>query len=112
MVLRLHDLDRSGKWVLAMMVVPAVAGFTQSPATAVATAVILVVASLLLVLVPGSRGSNAYGVPPGPNTAWTVAGAVMAVVLGVLAGVADAGESWSDAEADDTERAVDMRWQS
>jgi len=112
MVLRMHDLNRSGKWVLVMMVAPAVAAFSQSPVAAAATAVILIVATLLLILVPGSRGGNAYGVPPGPNTAWTIVGAVLALVLGAIAGVADPGEAWSDAQPDDPERAVDMRRQS
>jgi uncharacterized membrane protein YhaH (DUF805 family) len=112
MVLRMHDLNRSGKWVLAMMVAPAVAAFSQSPGAVVATAVILIVATLLLILVPGSRGANAYGVPPGPNTAWTIVGAVLALMLGAIAGVADPGDTWSDAQPDDPERAVDMRRQS
>lgn len=97
MVLRLHDLDRSGKWVLAAMVPPAVAALGQSAMAAAATGVMLIVASVLLVLLPGSRGTNAYGAPPGPNTAWTIAGAVLALALAAASGAADPGGAWVDA---------------
>jgi uncharacterized membrane protein YhaH (DUF805 family)/Tfp pilus assembly major pilin PilA len=74
-VRRLHDLDKSGWWVL-LMLVPLV--------------------NLLLVLymlfAGGSDGENRFGPVPPPNSGWVIAGAVAYIALipvgGILAAIA------------------------
>jgi uncharacterized membrane protein YhaH (DUF805 family)/Tfp pilus assembly protein PilE len=69
-VRRMHDQDRSGWWML-MIIIP------------VANLVLLV----LLLFVPGSDGENSFGEQPPPNSGWVIAGAVAYIGLIPLAGI-------------------------
>ncbi|NMG66261.1 DUF805 domain-containing protein [Azoarcus indigens] len=88
-VLRLHDLNRSGKWVLLAIALPVVAGLSGAPLGVMASAVFFIVGSLLLLFWPGDMGVNDYGEPSGPNTLWTIIGAMAAIGLGIAGGVSD-----------------------
>jgi uncharacterized membrane protein YhaH (DUF805 family)/ribosomal protein L37AE/L43A len=90
MALRLHDVNRSAKWVLALLLLPGacflVGGQQMVP---VGTAIFWIIAFLLIVL-PGSEGYNDYGPPAGSNTTLVKVGAgiVLALMaLGVFANI-------------------------
>lgn len=74
-VRRLHDLDKSGWWLL-LMIVPLVNLFL----------------ALYLIFAGGSDGENRFGAPPPPNSGWVIAGAVAYIALipigGILAAIA------------------------
>lgn len=84
-VLRLHDLNRSGKWVL-LPLLPMLAIFTGSPVLMIGSTVFLVLGMLALCVWPGGMMSNDYGPPPGPNTVWTIVGAALFILLSVIGG--------------------------
>lgn len=79
-VLRLHDLNLSGLWVLLPFGIGFVAAF-GGPTGALAFAAIIGLGSLALLFVPGSTEANDYGPPPGPNTVWTTIGAIVMIGL-------------------------------
>ncbi len=86
MVLRLHDLNRSGKWVLLLIGMMFVAGGTQSPVLLmVASGVFWLLQLVIFFLAPGNAGSNDYGPPPDPNTLAVKIGAGLFIALQVLA---------------------------
>lgn len=70
-VRRLHDLDQTG-WLSLLTFVPIVNFFFF----------------LYLWIAPGTQGGNSYGPPPGPNSGWVIAGALVVPVLFVLGIVA------------------------
>lgn len=80
MVLRLHDVNRSGKWVLAPLL-PLLLIFTGSAVAAGVAMMAIGIASLLLCVWPGNPEDNDYGSPAGPNTIWTIIGAAIVIVL-------------------------------
>jgi len=86
MALRLHDIDRSAKWLLALLLLPcvfaALGGGQQM--VAICGGIFWVIA-LLLVVLPGTEGDNDYGPPPGANTALVKVGAVLFLALMALA---------------------------
>jgi len=88
-VLRLHDLNRSGLWVL-LPLVPMLAIFTGSPVLIIASTGFMFLGMLALCVWPGGMMSNDYGPPPGPNTIWTVIGAVLFILLSLIGGFAGA----------------------
>ncbi|MGB0126737.1 MAG: DUF805 domain-containing protein, partial [Rhodocyclaceae bacterium] len=88
MVLRLHDLNRSGKWVL-LPLLPLLLVFTGSPVAAAVAMIAIGIASLLLCVLPGNPEDNDYGSPAGPNTIWTIIGAAIVILLAVANMFAD-----------------------
>jgi len=90
-VLRLHDLNRSGKWVLLAILLPVASGLSGAPLGMIVSAAFFIIGSLLLLFWPGGMGANDYGDPPGPNTLWTIIGAVAAVGLWIAGGASDSG---------------------
>jgi uncharacterized membrane protein YhaH (DUF805 family) len=80
-VLRLHDFNLSGRWLLLPIVGAGLASLGGSGGVLFVAAV-MIVGSLALLLVRGSDGDNNFGPPSGPNTALTVVGAIIVVVLG------------------------------
>ncbi|GAA5784126.1 DUF805 domain-containing protein [Chitiniphilus shinanonensis] len=66
-VLRLHDLNLSGWWIAAGMVVPALVSLIEVRFGALAFAMVSV-ASLGLAFIGGSDGENRYGAPAEPPT--------------------------------------------
>ncbi len=84
-VLRLHDLDLSGKWCL-LYLLPFPLFFTGSPmAGLIALGVVYLGGGLVLTFKGGAAEVNSYGAPPGPNTLWTVLGALVVVAFSVIA---------------------------
>lgn len=86
MVLRLHDLNRSGKWILLLILMMGAAGATQSPILLmVASGLFWLLQFVIFYLAPGSSGSNDYGPPPDPNTLAVKIGAGLFIALQALA---------------------------
>lgn len=86
MVLRLHDLNRSGKWILLLILMMGAAGATQSPTLLmVASGLFWLLQLVIFYLAPGSSGSNDYGPPPDPNTLAVKIGAGLFIALQALA---------------------------
>lgn len=83
MVLRLHDLNLSGKWVLVLLL-PALLGVTGSPIAALVVVAAICVASLVLCIWPGSPEDNDFGSPAGPNTLWTIIGAAIILLVALV----------------------------
>jgi uncharacterized membrane protein YhaH (DUF805 family) len=75
MALRLHDLNRSAKWLPALMFLPGVLFVAGSPGMGMICASLFWLMTLLLFVLPGSAGHNDYGPPPGPNTPLITVGA-------------------------------------
>ena len=89
MALRLHDVNRSAKWVLALLFLPALGSVLGGPQTVPSFSSIFWVVSLLLIIWPGSEGYNDYGPPAGPNTALVKVGAGVILALMALGVVAN-----------------------
>ena len=81
MALRLHDVNRSAKWIIALLLLPGLGAAISGPQVAPAYASIFWIVSLLLILVPGSESDNDYGPPTGPNTPSIKVGASIVVAL-------------------------------
>jgi len=84
-ILRLHDLNRSGLWVL----LPFLTGLLIATGVKLlifGSVALLLLGMLALCVWPGSMISNDYGPPPGPNTTWTIVGAVLFILLSVIGG--------------------------
>ena len=90
MALRLHDVNRSAKWLLALLLLPGVLGAVGGgqQMIAIGGGVFWVVALLLNVL-PGSEGDNDYGPPPGANTLLVKVGAVLFLAFTAFAVIAN-----------------------
>ena len=83
MALRLHDLDQSAKWLLALILLPGVFFALGKPQVGAMCSAFFWLAALLLIFVPGSESDNSYGPPPGANTTWVKVGA--GVILAFMA---------------------------
>jgi len=83
-VLRLHDVNLSG-WFMLLWALPAfIAGLFRSPGLMTVAVIVSWLASLALVVWPGTDGENDYGDPPDKNTLLIQLGALLVVVLGVI----------------------------
>jgi uncharacterized membrane protein YhaH (DUF805 family) len=89
MALRLHDVNRSAKWVLAVLLLPGLCYAMGGPKMAPLFAGIFWIMALLLVFLPGSEGDNDYGPPAGPNTTLVKVGAGIFLVLMAIGVVAN-----------------------
>ena len=87
MVLRLHDLNRSGTWVLGLFIVSLVVGVIAgaSSVNALVVRTLMWIVAWALLLWPGTRGENNYGPPPGINSFGVVICAFLVPLLMVLA---------------------------
>jgi uncharacterized membrane protein YhaH (DUF805 family) len=85
MALRLHDVNRSAKWVLALLLLPAVGSVMGGPQMVPICSSVFWIVSLVLIIWPGSEGYNDYGPPAGPNTTLVKAGAGVILALMALA---------------------------
>jgi uncharacterized membrane protein YhaH (DUF805 family)/ribosomal protein L37AE/L43A len=83
MALRLHDLNLSAKWLLALLLLPAVGKVLGGSQLMLVAAALFWLAALGLLFVGGSKADNDYGPPPGENTSMVKAGA--GVVLAIIA---------------------------
>jgi uncharacterized membrane protein YhaH (DUF805 family) len=84
MALRMHDVNLSAKWVLALLLFPGVAGAVGAPHMVMICAGIFWIAALLLFALPGAETDNDYGPPPGTNTTLIKVGAGAVLVLMAL----------------------------
>ena len=90
MALRLHDVNRSAKWLLALWLLPAVLAAVGGGQKMISIGGGLFwVVALLLNILPGTDGDNDYGPPPGPNTFVVKVGAVLFIAFTALAVVAN-----------------------
>ena len=89
MALRLHDVNRSAKWVLALLFLPAVGSVLGGPQMVPICSSVFWIVSLLLIVWPGSEGYNDYGPPAGPNTILVKVGAGVVLALMALGVVAN-----------------------
>lgn len=83
--LRLHDVNRSGKWAPTLLLLPITIGVLGGLKMAPVGAWLFWIVALLLLFVPGSDGDNDYGPQPGPNTILVKVGAGLFVALMALA---------------------------
>jgi uncharacterized membrane protein YhaH (DUF805 family) len=90
LVLRLHDLNRSG-WTALVFLLPVPVAVTGSPVAIMAAFVIIGLMALALTFWPGADEANDYGPPAGPNTLWTVVGAVAVIALSVAGSLSGGG---------------------
>lgn len=84
MALRLHDVNRSAKWVLALLFLPALGSVMGGPQMVPICSSVFWIVSLLLIIWPGSEGYNDYGPPAGPNTTLVKVGACVILALMTL----------------------------
>jgi uncharacterized membrane protein YhaH (DUF805 family) len=89
MALRLHDVNRSAKWVLASLFLPALGSVLGGPQMVPICSSVFWIVSLLLIIWPGSEGYNDYGPPAGPNTTLVKVGAGVILALMALGVVAN-----------------------
>jgi uncharacterized membrane protein YhaH (DUF805 family) len=93
MVLRMHDVNLSGKWLLGAIVTMGIAGATQNLLLLAVSSVVFWIGSLVIYLfIPGTKGDNEYGGQPGPNSTLVNVGAVLFVLL-QLAAIGGAGKN-------------------
>ena len=85
MALRLHDVNQSAKWVLALLLLPGAGSVLGGPQMVPICSSAFWIVSLVLILWPGSEGYNDYGPPAGPNTALVKVGAGVVLALMALA---------------------------
>lgn len=84
MVMRMHDLDVSGKWVLGLFALMGLAGASRDvELVGIASALFWLVSIVTFYFLPGTRGYNRYGPPPGPDSTLVklCAGLLLAVQL-------------------------------
>jgi uncharacterized membrane protein YhaH (DUF805 family) len=77
LALRLHDLNKSGKWVLLPVFVSAAASASGSPRVVMMASAVFWILSIALMFWPGSEDDNDYGPPPAPNNELIYIGAAL-----------------------------------
>ena len=84
MALRMHDLNQSAKWLLALILLPGLCFAAGKPQMGAVCSGFFWVVALFLILLPGSESDNDYGPPPGANTPLITVGAVLFLALMAL----------------------------
>lgn len=84
LVLRLHDLNLSGKWILAPCLIPAIAAVVGRPELIILASVVWIVGYFATWLVPGSADTNDFGAPCPPNSKAITISAVVLIILSVI----------------------------
>ena len=91
MVLRMHDVNISGKWLAGAIGLMLLAGVLRNPKMLFAVVAIFWLASLVIYcFVPGTDGDNDYGEAPGPNSTLVNVGAAL-FILAQLGQIGAAG---------------------
>ncbi|MBC3830953.1 DUF805 domain-containing protein [Undibacterium amnicola] len=84
LVLRLHDLNLSGKWILLPCLFPFLAGVLGRPELIIFSSITWIIGFLALWFLPGSSDNNAYGSPCPPNSKAITISAVLLIILTVF----------------------------
>ena len=85
MVLRMHDINLSGKWLLGILVVFMLAGATQNLVLLGVASLVFWIGSLVIYcFIPGTNGDNDYGEAPGPNSTLVNVGAALFIALQLI----------------------------
>lgn len=80
-VLRLHDLELSGYWLLAMLVPGGIASILTSMTLAAIFMIAAAIGVIALAVLPGYADTNDYGHPPGENSIWVILGAGFSILV-------------------------------
>jgi uncharacterized membrane protein YhaH (DUF805 family)/ribosomal protein L37AE/L43A len=89
MALRMHDLNQSAKWLLALILLPGLSFAMGQPQMGMVLTGVFWLVALLLICLPGSESENEYGPPPGANTTWVTVGATLFLAFMALGVVGD-----------------------
>ncbi|MES2017916.1 MAG: DUF805 domain-containing protein [Pseudomonadota bacterium] len=82
LVLRLHDANIGGKWILYYLGLALVTGIFRMPLlSTLIISVGLLAMTVVYALVPGSADDNDFGPPPAENSGWVKLGALLFVML-------------------------------
>ena len=82
MVLRMHDVNLSGKWLAGFFAMLVIGGLTRNWIMFGVVFAIFWFASLIIYcFIPGTDGENDYGEPPGPNSTLVNIGAVLFILM-------------------------------
>ena len=90
MALRMHDLNQSAKWLLALILFPGVFFALGKPQVGAMCSAFFWLAALLLLVMPGSESDNNYGPAPDANTTLVKVGAgvfLAFMALGVVGNI-------------------------
>jgi uncharacterized membrane protein YhaH (DUF805 family) len=82
MVLRMHDINLSGKWLLGTIGVLIMAAVTRNLVLLGVASLVFWLGSLVIYcFIPGTNDDNDYGAPPGPNSVLVNIGAGLFILL-------------------------------
>ena len=82
LVMRMHDVSLSGKWLFAGPVMTGLSTLAPNPMAVIVVSLLFWVALLVIYcFLPGTPGQNDYDLPPAPNTMLLNLGAVAFVLL-------------------------------
>ena len=84
MALRMHDLNRSAKWLPPLLLLPGMGFAVGGPQIGLMCSGAFWFVALALIVAPGSEDDNDYGPPPGANTTWVTVGAGLILALMAL----------------------------
>ncbi|HEY0064218.1 MAG TPA: DUF805 domain-containing protein [Telluria sp.] len=85
LVLRMHDVNLSGKWLLALIPLGGALVATRQPLLIGSFFLLVSLGSMVLTyLWPGNADDNDYGPPPGPNPVWVLVVAGLCCLLQVV----------------------------
>lgn len=84
MVLRLHDVNLSGKWILGFLLAIVLGAASRNVTFVAIASVIFWLASFVIYcFIPGTDGDNDFGEQPGPNSNLVIVGAGLFIFLQV-----------------------------
>lgn len=85
MVLRLHDVNMSGKWILGFLAFIVLGGILKNfIMVGVVSLIFWLGSAIIYCFIPGTDGDNDYGSPPGPNSTLVNIGAGLFILLQVF----------------------------
>ncbi|MBY0573030.1 MAG: DUF805 domain-containing protein, partial [Undibacterium sp.] len=76
-VLRLHDLNLSGFWMLLPCAIGILGAMTKRPEALFFLFAVIAIGNIILIFAPGNQEENRYGPVAEPNSFWVILGAVL-----------------------------------